>query len=488
MGIWAVLAHWAISSTVQTGLMVAIVGAVSAVAGSHFSPRWRAALWMLVLLRLIIPWTPPALLHVPVAIHALPLTSLANILPSLGMTPQPASAAPTAYAIPWGFVSGAVWFIGVAILAIRLGLREARFRAVIQIAPRREDSLPRAPFHASVSALRETDAVTGPAVWGIWEPEILVPPGLRESLSEDQWQLVMMHELAHVRRGDIWMRWASEVVAIICWFNPFVWVTRRQLRHAQELAADEVVLRYGDQDAQARYGHTLLDMATFYGSPVEVPSISGINLDRSSLARRIRQIHTDPAPRLARAVTLVATLLTVSLMTTAVVAASGGSGTRSASESPAVAWVNGMPISHRALVSAEGMVRKQGRLGTSQRSTLTSSQVEKKAIHMLVQDVVLAQVTKTRGLDPTVQQSQEAYRHMVATDPAFFKTLKKLGNTAKVPTALWVSNYRASIGMGRLEHQIVGKKPAEDRQQAWNGYVDKLVHEAHVVLVPGLPY
>lgn len=52
MNIWSVAAEWAISSTVQTALIVGVLTGVTLVAGRHLSPRWGAALWMLVVIRL----------------------------------------------------------------------------------------------------------------------------------------------------------------------------------------------------------------------------------------------------------------------------------------------------------------------------------------------------------------------------------------------------------------------------------------------------
>ena len=59
------LGHWALSSTVQTGVIVGVLAGLGGALGRYLSPRWVAALWLLVLMRLVVPWSPgaPAGLH-----------------------------------------------------------------------------------------------------------------------------------------------------------------------------------------------------------------------------------------------------------------------------------------------------------------------------------------------------------------------------------------------------------------------------------------
>ncbi len=83
-----------------------------------------------------------------------------------------------------------------------------------------------------------------PVVVGILRPIIVVPAELKSS-SPGNLQMVMQHELNHIRRQDIlWNNLINFIVAIV-WFQPLAWIVRRRHRTEQENACDDAVLRNG---------------------------------------------------------------------------------------------------------------------------------------------------------------------------------------------------------------------------------------------------
>lgn len=93
-----------------------------------------------------------------------------------------------------------------------------------------------------VSLLRSD--VEMPLTWGIIRPQILIPADA-ETWSTDRQRVVLLHELAHVRRWD----WLTQTIAHMCcaifWFNPLVWVADRRMRLERERACDDHVLTNG---------------------------------------------------------------------------------------------------------------------------------------------------------------------------------------------------------------------------------------------------
>ncbi|MFH1882826.1 MAG: M56 family metallopeptidase [Planctomycetota bacterium] len=69
---------------------------------------------------------------------------------------------------------------------------------------------------------------TSPAVCGLFRPVILVPQNLTSSLSSSQLRAVLLHELAHIRRGDLWVNLAQTVLQIIYFYNPLLWVFNKK--------------------------------------------------------------------------------------------------------------------------------------------------------------------------------------------------------------------------------------------------------------------
>lgn len=100
------------------------------------------------------------------------------------------------------------------------------------------------------------DAV--PMVWGLWRPRLLLPAGF-ESWPRAKRRAVLLHELAHLKRGDPLALWAAQWVKALHWFNPLAWVTLRQLRLDQERACDDAALRHGVRASE--YAQHLLDLS-----------------------------------------------------------------------------------------------------------------------------------------------------------------------------------------------------------------------------------
>ncbi|MDB6004985.1 MAG: hypothetical protein JWR15_1972 [Prosthecobacter sp.] len=97
-----------------------------------------------------------------------------------------------------------------------------------------------------------------PMVWGVFRPRLLLPQGF-ESWSGEKQRGVLLHELAHLKRGDPLALWVAQWVKALHWFNPLAWLTLRQLRADQERACDDTVLRHGVRASD--YAQSLLDLS-----------------------------------------------------------------------------------------------------------------------------------------------------------------------------------------------------------------------------------
>jgi beta-lactamase regulating signal transducer with metallopeptidase domain len=107
--------------------------------------------------------------------------------------------------------------------------------------------------------LYASDAVSSPVVFGVFRPRIVIPPALthdREAL-----RFVLLHELAHIRRGDNALRAVSAALLCVHWFNPLVWLMFLLSGRDMELACDAAVLRRIDQPARKQYALVLAALA-----------------------------------------------------------------------------------------------------------------------------------------------------------------------------------------------------------------------------------
>lgn len=102
-----------------------------------------------------------------------------------------------------------------------------------------------------------SDKIKTPAVYGITNPKIILPI----EYDANQLTFILMHEKAHIRRNDNFIRLFAFVVVCIHWFNPFAWLLLKMLDSDIELACDETVLSGCNETERKEYAYALLSTA-----------------------------------------------------------------------------------------------------------------------------------------------------------------------------------------------------------------------------------
>jgi len=92
--------------------------------------------------------------------------------------------------------------------------------------------------------LRRCDRAISPMTWGHLRPVILLPIDC-ESWSADCRRAVMLHEMAHIRRGDWLWQMLVQLVSVLYWFHPLQWLISREVRQESDRAADDMALEAG---------------------------------------------------------------------------------------------------------------------------------------------------------------------------------------------------------------------------------------------------
>lgn len=156
-----------------------------------------------------------------------------------------------------------------------------------------------------------TDTVKSPALFGFIRPRLLLPQGLIEAFDFEELRYIFLHELAHLKRRDIYLGWLVSLLQIMHWFNPLIWFALRRMRTDQELACDGLVLSTMKTDELPKYGSTIINLFERFSQVSYVPSLAGILEDTSQLERRIKMI-TNPE-RKSRAHSAGAIFLLVAL-------------------------------------------------------------------------------------------------------------------------------------------------------------------------------
>ena len=226
--------------------------------------------------------------------------------PNLGASPAPAAIAEEhAPRFSWPAILFAIWCAGALAVISRLivGL------AAVQWMSRRTERVAHAPWlplarelaahigvRSDLTYLR-SPRTTMPMAWGIVTPAVLMPA------EADEWPLerlriVLLHELAHVKRRDCLTHALAQVACAVYWFNPLAWIAARRLRSERERACDDLVLAAGTRGSD--YANQLLEIARVMRSGRFPALLTGATLamaHRSQLEGRLMAILDPRVPR-----------------------------------------------------------------------------------------------------------------------------------------------------------------------------------------------
>jgi len=137
--------------------------------------------------------------------------------------------------------------------------------------------------------LRKSEQVPLPMTWGALRSVVMLPADADEWPQECR-SIVLLHELAHVKRRDCLTQMLAQIVCALYWFNPLVWLAVRQLHVERELACDDQVLEVGTKASE--YANHLVEIARSFQAGHQLSPV-GVGMACSQLESRVRSI-LDP--------------------------------------------------------------------------------------------------------------------------------------------------------------------------------------------------
>ena len=202
-----------------------------------------------------------------------------------------------------GLALGAAWVLGFLLMLGRLSLRVRAHRQAAASPPRR-GSAARELWRARGVPVRFDADAGAPAVEGLLQPRISLPPGIQRLLTGPELDAVLLHELTHARRRDNLLRLVHEVGACAFWFHPLVWLAGSRLALYRELSCDEAVIR-------RTRGQDLVSALAKLANPAETlllqAGASSFLADR--VATLVSPRRTSPAASAFQAAIFIAILL-----------------------------------------------------------------------------------------------------------------------------------------------------------------------------------
>ncbi len=326
---------WLLETTLVASVVICLILALQKLLGRRLGPRWSHALWLVLLLRMVLPWTPPS----PVSLFSLippsfqrdavretaystPREEALRPADRPGTTEGTTAAGPLPAEFPVGpakpqhhevvrtvspsapLLGGVrrtlpvLWLAGAILIGGYVAVSNFALWRIVK----REHPLVQQPILElfeqcksqmgveTIVALVPSNQVKTAALFGFVRPRLLLPREMVETASAEELRYIFLHELAHLKRHDIYLGWLTSVLQVLHWFNPLVWFAFYRMRSDRELACDALVLTRTKAEESQEYGQTMVGLLGRFSRSRPLPAMAGILESKGQLKRRIAMI------------------------------------------------------------------------------------------------------------------------------------------------------------------------------------------------------
>jgi beta-lactamase regulating signal transducer with metallopeptidase domain len=238
-----------------------------------------------------------------ILIAGLPFFSHFHVTPSFLAAHPAVSLRPITLSSSWASYLFAMWVVGATLLLSRVGIGLWRVHHLRKncaevdlagldpvIAGILRDSSPRRRVKLCVS-----HEVAVPAAIGFFRPAIVFPQWLLPQLSFGEVEVIVLHELAHLRRWDDWTNLAQKILKALFFFHPAVWWIENRLTLEREMACDDMVL--AQTGSPKAYASSLISFAEKLHNARGLALAQALVSRMHQLSLRIAQILDAKRPR-----------------------------------------------------------------------------------------------------------------------------------------------------------------------------------------------
>jgi beta-lactamase regulating signal transducer with metallopeptidase domain len=199
--------------------------------------------------------------------------------------------------LPLPLLAGAL-LVGVAVSVGLQAHRSARLVSLVRRGKRAPELLAREiESMAKQIGVRPPEAlvsrdIVSPFMWCLGRLRLFWPEAMSSHGDIVRSRGVIVHELAHVRRGDHILAWVELFASFIWWWNPMYWFVRRRLRESAELACDAIAVSVAP-DSRRDYAELLLELSSDSRCAALAPALGIKAGTASTFERRFSMIFSD---------------------------------------------------------------------------------------------------------------------------------------------------------------------------------------------------
>lgn len=317
--------EWIWTTTIMASVLALLIFLAKIILKDRIKPRMFYLLWVMLIVRLVMPWTPESsfsmfnLVHldsaanttIPQTVRELPTTAM-DETSTLTNKPTPVTESSPAsvigkgspqnnkFRIDWLLILQSLWVIGTVLMVVMMAKSNILFASKVKKQPRITDNQVLTLFKQCKNLVKlkqevgliETSLVSSPTLIGVLRPMLLLPREAIDTLTLDQLRYVFLHELSHIKRKDILVNWVMSTALALHWFNPLLWFAYHKMREDQEIACDSKALSYIDPAESKEYAYTIIKLLENFSLPTRFVQAAGISGNKNQLKRRLIMITT----------------------------------------------------------------------------------------------------------------------------------------------------------------------------------------------------
>ena len=216
-------------------------------------------------------------------------------------------------AMIWIYLFLTIWLIGSCWRGVAV-IRSAYFTHKLVSKAMQDDK--RLQFtHISAFPIFMVKGVSTPMATGLLSPIILVPDTVVERFEAKKLEPIILHEVAHIQRNDLWVGLFQEALAIIFWWSPVMRILNRRIHISRELACD---MRAAKQlNSGKNYAQSLVDCAQLMLSQHTNILAMGLFAKKSELNQRVNEVLKIKSNRTPKTITTIIACLTLAVSSVA---------------------------------------------------------------------------------------------------------------------------------------------------------------------------
>ena len=309
---------WLLDSSLMGSILIVLIILVRLTFKKRLSTHCQYLIWFMLIVRLIIPYAPESSISIfNVFLHLNIKTWPGHVIgvqtnsqatwstdSQLPISTTVNDADDYTHRIERSFFDSnenivlGIWLIGALRLTIYTITLTARMRRILKNGAKVTDVGAIGLFEEcklalnikSTPVLIESSVIRSPMAAGTLRPHIILPSGIVTELSQEKLRFIILHELAHLQRKDIYVNWITTLLQIFHWFNPLIWYAFNQMREDRELACDANVLSVLKPDEYKSYGDAIICLLERFSYPVYDHTVAGFASGKSHIKQRMAKI------------------------------------------------------------------------------------------------------------------------------------------------------------------------------------------------------